>query len=89
MANASVANVLTGQRFDNCSLPHPCLRARAEMDSDLLMKSLNPELYALMVRVKAIHAICGGDTGIKVDKKTMKAFDYKKTMCVGGDKEKG
>ena len=36
------------------------------MDSELLMKSLNPELYQLMVRVKAIHAICGGDTGIKV-----------------------
>ena len=52
------------------------------MDSELLMKSLNPELYALMVRVKSIYAICGGDSGVKVDKKTMKAFDYKKTMLI-------
>jgi len=52
------------------------------MDSELLMKSLNPELYALLVRVKSIYAICGGDTGVKVDKKTMKAFDYKKTMLI-------
>lgn len=52
------------------------------MDSDLLLKSMNPELYNLLVRVKSIYAICGGDTGVKVDKKQMKQFDYKKAMLI-------
>jgi hypothetical protein len=52
------------------------------MDSDLLLKSMNPELYSLLVRVKSIYAICGGDTGMKIDKKQMKQFDYKKAMLI-------
>jgi len=34
------------------------------------------------VRVKSIYVMCGGDTGVKVSAKQMKAFDYKKTMLI-------
>ena len=47
-----------------------------------MLKSMNPELYGLLVRVKSIYAICGGDGGLKIDKKQMKQFDYKKAMLI-------
>lgn len=52
------------------------------MDSDLMLKSLHPELYALLIRVKSIYVMCGGDNGVNVNAKQMKAFDYKKTMLI-------
>lgn len=52
------------------------------MDSDIAIQALNPELFKLLVRVKAIYMMCGGDSGTTVTKKQMKAFDYKKSILV-------
>lgn len=43
--------------------------------------AVNPELYALVQRVKAIHAIVGGDY-VKRDLKNQHTFDYKKSTVI-------
>lgn len=49
----------------------------------LCVFAVNKDLYGLLMRVKAVYAICGGgNDSIKVDKKTMRDFDYKKTMLI-------
>ena len=45
-------------------------------------RAVNPELFSLLVRVKAVYMMCGGDSGMVVNKKQMKAFDYKKSILV-------
>lgn len=43
-----------------------------------LFPAVNPELYGMIMRCKAVYAMCGGDLGIKVDKKGLKEFDYRR-----------
>jgi hypothetical protein len=36
----------------------------------------------MIMRCKAVYAMCGGDLGIKVDKKGLKEFDYRRSMLI-------